>query len=62
MLLDERLVVESEEANTLVAEPTDSALWSLVGVADEYLAARDSAASVSRLVTAQCALDCSLIQ
>ena len=36
--------------------------WSLVGGADERLAARPPAASVSRLVTAECALDCSLIQ
>ena len=51
----------SQEANTLVAEPP-TRRWSLVGGADEHLAARDPAASVSRLVTAQCALDCSLIQ
>ena len=30
--------------------------------ADERLAARDPAASVARLVTAQCALDCSLLE
>ena len=34
----------------------------LVSGADERLAARDPAASVARLVTAQCALDCSLLE
>ena len=34
----------------------------LVAGADERLAARDPAASVARLVTAQCALDCSLLE
>ena len=34
----------------------------LISGADERLAARDPAASVARLVTAQCALDCSLLE
>ena len=34
----------------------------LVGGADERVAARDPAASVTRLFTAQCALDCSLFE
>ncbi len=47
---------------TLWSQSPPTRRWSLVGGADEHLAARDPAASVSRLVTAQCALDCSLIQ
>ena len=53
-LLDERLVVRKQ---TLWSQSPPTRLWSLVGVADERLAARDPAASVSRQVTAQCALD-----
>ena len=51
----------SREANTLVEEPP-TWRWSLVGGADERVAARDPAASVTRLFTAQCALDCSLFE
>ena len=57
-----RREVESGSKQTLWSQSPPTRRWSLVGGADEHLAARDPAASVSRLVTAQCALDCSLIQ
>ena len=60
-LVAERLAVQSG-SNRSGHRAADLALWHRVGGADERLAARDPAASVARLVTAQCALDCSLLE
>ena len=52
----------TQEATALVSRCRQLGAVALVGGADERLAARDPAASVARLVTAQCALDCSLLE
>ena len=52
----------TQEATALVSRCRQLGAVALVGGADERLAARDPAASVARLVTVQCALDCSLLE
>ena len=52
----------TQEATALVSRCRRLGAVALVGGADERLAARDPAASVARLATAQCALDCSLLE